>query len=141
MHMATTQNCIIFKTKTFNTTIRRDYFLNPSCFGDDAARWLISELAARGHRPDTAPGQQDFGWHFGFHAGGARHTAVIGFRPGMYGGEGEWICWIQRRPGSAGGSSGKQLDVQPEAVKTIQDILISSPTVTVLKFCDWKDLW
>jgi hypothetical protein len=59
----------------------------------------------------------------------------------MYGGEGEWICWIQRQPGTTGALAGKQLDVQPEAVKTIQDILISSPTVTVLKFCDWKDLW
>jgi hypothetical protein len=138
--MATIQNCIIFKSKAFNTSIRREYFINPSCYGDDAARWLMSELMARGIATKKAPGQEDFGWHFGFHAGGAEHNAVIGFRPGFYGGDGEWICWIERRTGLAGAALGKQKDIKPAAVKIIQDILIASPTVTVLKFCELKDL-
>ncbi len=138
--MATIQNCIIFKTKSFNTSIRRAYFINPGCYGDDLARWLISELTARGIATEKVPGQEDFGWHFGFHAGGADHKAVIGFRPGSYGGDGEWICWIERQAGLAGAAPGKQKDIKPAAVKIIQDILIASSTVTVLKFCELKDL-
>jgi len=140
MDMANTQNCIVFKSKAFNTSIQREYFINPSCFGDDAARWLINELSTRGHQPDKVPVQEDFGWHFGFHAGGAKHNAVIGYRPGIYGGEGEWICWIERKTGLGGALVGKRKDVRPEAVKAVQNILTSSPTVTVLKFCDLKDL-
>lgn len=107
---------------------------------DDLARWLISELTARGIATEKVPGQEDFGWHFGFHAGGADHKAVIGFRPGSYGGDGEWICWIERQAGLAGAAPGKQKDIKPAAVKIIQDILIASSTVTVLKFCELKDL-
>jgi len=138
--MATVQNCIIFKSSAFNTSIQREYFINPSCYGDDAARWLISELAARGIATDKTPGQEDFGWFFRFHAGGADHNVVIGFRPGCYGGDGEWICWVERKTGLAGMALGKRKDIKPAAVKIIQDILVASPTVTVLKFCELKDL-
>jgi hypothetical protein len=138
--MATIQNCIIFRTKAFNTSIRREYFISASSYGDDAARWLISELTSRGIATDKTPGQENFGWRFGFHAGGANHTAVVGFRPGFYGGDGEWICWIERETGPAGAALGKLKDIKPAAVKIIQDILVASPTVTVLKFCELKDL-
>jgi hypothetical protein len=138
--MAAIQNCIIFKTKTFNTSIRREYFINPSCYGDDAARWLISELVERGIATEKTPAQEKFGWHFSFHAGGADHKAVIGFRPGFYGGDGEWICWIERGGDLSGAALGKQKDIKPAAVKIIQDILVAAPTVTVLKFCELKDL-
>jgi hypothetical protein len=33
-----------FNSDAFNTTEEKDYFINPSCFGDDAARWLLNSL-------------------------------------------------------------------------------------------------
>jgi len=52
MQMANIQNCVVFKTSSFNTTVQKRYFINPSCFGDDAARWIIVELGIRGFHTD-----------------------------------------------------------------------------------------
>jgi hypothetical protein len=138
--MSNAQNCAVFKTSSFNTSVQREYFINPSCFGDDAARWIIVELGIRGFHADKAPRQQDFGWYFAFDAGGVKHNAVIGYRPGSYGEVGEWICWIERRVGPVGVMLGRRKNVKPEAVKAIQDVLSSSPAVKVVKFCDEGDL-
>lgn len=138
--MAQNQNCAVFKSNAFNTTIRKEYFLNPDCFGDDAAAWLIRELRAREIETDEVPDQEDFGWYFKFNAGGAKHNALIGFRPGSYGGEGEWICWIERKTGLFGVLLGKRKTIRPEAVRAIQDILTSSKIVSGVKFCSEQDL-
>jgi hypothetical protein len=138
--MANIYNCAVFKTSAFNTSIQKDYFLNPSCFGDDAARWIMVELGIRGFRTDEAPKPKDFGWHFVFVAGGGKHIAVVGYRPKPYGDQGEWICWIERKVGPIGAMLGKRKNIKPEAVKAIQDVLSSSPAVSVVKFCDVRDL-
>lgn len=134
------QNCVIFKSSAFNTTVQRNYFKNPSCFGDDAARWIIVELGIRGFQTDATPDQEDFGWFFRFHVGGVRHNAVIGYRPGAYGGEGEWICWVERKAGFVGKIFKLKKGIKPEAVKAIQEVLSSSPAVKIVKFCDVGEL-
>jgi hypothetical protein len=134
------KNCTVFKTSAFNTTVQKDYFLNPSCFGDDAARWIMVELGIRGIHTDDAPSQKDFGWNFTFAAAGVNHTAVIGYRPGAYGGEGEWICWVERKAGLMGKMLRMARDIKPEAAKAIQDVLSSSPAVKVVKFCNLREL-
>jgi hypothetical protein len=134
------QNCIVFKTSAFNTTVQRDYFKNPSCFGDDAARWIMVELGTRGFHTDLEPSQQNFGWYFTFEAGGANHTTVIGYRPAAYGGEGEWICWVERKAGRLGKMFKMTKEIKAEAVKAIRDVLSSSPAVNVVKFCDVREL-
>jgi len=138
--MANTKNCAVFKTSAFNTSVQKIYFLKPSCFGDDAARWIMVELGLRGFRAEAEPKQRDFGWHFVFVAGGGKHSAVVGYRPGAYGDQGEWICWIERKVGRIGAMLGKQKGIKPEAAKAIQDVLSSSPAVKVVKFCDVGDL-
>jgi len=134
------QNCVIFKTSAFNTTVQRDYFINPSCFGDDAARWIMVEMGIQGFHTDVEPSQEDFGWYFTFEAAGVSHHAVIGYRPGAYGGEGEWICWVERRAGLVGALFKMRKKIKLEAVKAIQDVLSSSPAVKVVKFCDVREL-
>jgi hypothetical protein len=134
------QNCVIFRTSAFNTTVPKNYFNNPSCFGDDAARWIMVELGIRGFHTDVEPNQQDFGWYFTFEAAGIRHHAVIGYRPAAYGGEGEWICWVERKAGVFGAVFKMTKKVKPEAVKAIQEVLSSSPAVKVVKFCDVREL-
>jgi hypothetical protein len=134
------QNCVVFKTAAFNTTVQRDYFLNPSCFGDDAARWIMVELGIHGFHTDAEPSQEGFGWYFTFEAARVSHHALIGFRPGAYGGEGEWICWVERKAGALGAMFKMTKKIKPEAVKAIQDVLSSSPAVKVVKFCDVREL-
>ncbi len=140
MRMKNIQTCAVFKTSSFNTSVQRKYFINPSCFGDDAARWIMIELGIRGFRTDKVARQEAFGWHFAFDAGGVKHNAVIGYRPGSYGDEGEWICWIERKVGPVGVMLGRRKNVKPEAAKAIQDVLSSSPAITIVKFCDVRDL-
>jgi hypothetical protein len=138
--MGKIQNCIVFKTSAFNTTVQRDYFIHPSCFGDDAAKWIMVELGIRGFHTAEAPSQENFGWHFTFVATGVNHTAVIGYRPAAYGGEGEWICWVERKAGLVRKMLKMTKEIRPEAAKAIQDVLSSSPAVKVVKFCDLWEL-
>jgi hypothetical protein len=56
---------VTFGTKLFNTEKERDYFINPCCFGDDCAQWLIDRLVSQGvEELDERPTQEDWGWCF-----------------------------------------------------------------------------
>ena len=61
-----TKTLATFKSNLFNSTETKDYFINPNCFGDDVAKWLLQELRAKGIKTDKEPGQEDFGWFFDF---------------------------------------------------------------------------
>jgi hypothetical protein len=56
---------VTFVTKLFNTEEVKDYFINPRCFGDDCAQWLIDRPVSQGiERMDERPTQEDWGWLF-----------------------------------------------------------------------------
>jgi hypothetical protein len=60
-----------FRSRAFNRTAPKQYFINECCFGDDVCRWLIEQLRSRGISVmENDPGQEDFGWSFSFEAGG-----------------------------------------------------------------------
>lgn len=50
---------VTFCSAAFNPTQPRPYFINPGCFGDDRARWLIGELRHQGLETDEKPDQED----------------------------------------------------------------------------------
>lgn len=61
---------VTFTSSYFNTTEPKDYFINPCCFGDDVAKWLIEQFKDRGVDTDenpglltTAPIIHDVRWH------------------------------------------------------------------------------
>jgi len=59
------RNHVTFATTLFNTTEVKDYFINPCCFGDDCAQWLINKLKAQSSvQVDEKPDQEDWGWYF-----------------------------------------------------------------------------
>ena len=93
---------VTFKSAAFNVTEPKEYFINSSCFGDDVAKWLISELRKRGVKTDEDPGQEDFGWYLNFEVAGTGHTFVIGHRPGNETEAGVWIGWLERSRGLVG---------------------------------------
>jgi len=41
---------VTFESTAFNMITPRDYFVNPCCFGDDLAEWLIREISAGNRR-------------------------------------------------------------------------------------------
>jgi hypothetical protein len=108
----------------------RDYFINPCCFGDDVAEWLIGELRKQGMGTDEKPGQEDFGWYVNFELAGINHTLVIGHRPHGETEEGTWIGWLERQRGLIGSILGRRKrGIQSSAAQAIHQILTESQTV------------
>jgi hypothetical protein len=65
-----TRTQVTFVTKLFNTEEVMDYFINPCCFGDDCAQWLIDRLASQNiEKIDEKPTQEDWGWCFSVSTG------------------------------------------------------------------------
>lgn len=140
MGSAEQKTVLAFQSDAFNTTTTKEYFINPECYGDDVARWLISKLRANGYATDAQPGQEDFGWYLRFEIQGVKHNAVVGYRPDSRDGAGEWICWIERSAGLVGTAFGKRKQVMPEAVEAISRILSDSPEVFALRECTEDEL-
>jgi hypothetical protein len=60
-----TRTHVTFATKLFNTEDVKGYFINPRCFGDDCAQWLIDRLVSQSvGSVDKQPTQEDWGWCF-----------------------------------------------------------------------------
>jgi hypothetical protein len=122
---------VTFQSPAFNATERRDYFINDCCYGDDVARWLIEQLRARGVQTDAEPGQEDFGWYFGFRIGDTDYHFVIGHRPSDGGDPAVWIGWLERKAGLFRSMFGRHKRcIRPEGVHAIHSVLSSSPQVS-----------
>ena len=46
------KTAVTFESTTFNMSEPKEYFINPCCFGDDVATWLIGELRKQGLTTD-----------------------------------------------------------------------------------------
>jgi len=121
---------VTFESTAFNMTKPRDYFINPCCFGDDVARWIIGQLRNQGIRTDEKAGQEDFGWYLNFVAAGIDHTFVIGHRPTGETEAGTWIGWLERKGGFIASISGGRLrGVEASAAQAIHDVLSGSEVI------------
>ena len=121
---------VTFESTAFNMTEPKDYFINPCCFGDDLAEWLIKELHKLGMKADEKPGQEDFGWYLDFEVAGIRHTLVIGHRPAGETEAGTWIGWLERQRGFVGTILGRRnRGIQSSAAEVIHGILVGSPQI------------
>jgi hypothetical protein len=121
---------VTFESAAFNMSNPKDYFINPCCFGDDVAEWLIGELRKQGVRTDEKPGQEDFGWYLNFDTADVSHTFVIGHRPNGETESGTWIGWLERKRGLIGSIFiGRSRGIQASAAQAIHQILTGSPVV------------
>lgn len=121
---------VTFKSAAFNTTEAKGHFINPGCFGDDAAKWLMGELRKKGVKTDDKPGQEDFGWYLNFDAAGTSYTLVIGYRPGGEAGDGTWIGWLERSRGPIGSLLGaRKRGIDPSATEMLHSIFSGSPQI------------
>jgi hypothetical protein len=125
-----TKTVVTFESTAFNVTEPKAYFINPSCFGDDVAKWLIGELRKQGVKTDENPRQEDFGWYLNFEVTGAEHIFVIGHRATGKSESGTWIGWLERRRGFVGSlAGGQRRGIQSSAVEVIDGILSNSPMI------------
>jgi hypothetical protein len=98
------RNHVTFATSLFNTEDVKDYFVNPCCFGDDCAQWLIDRLLSQSvGKMDDRPSQEDWGWCFSIAAGRRKFTVGVGLYE-----DGDspntWLVFIKSQ---LGGLSGK----------------------------------
>jgi len=133
---------VTFQSTSFNTTEPKPYFINPCCFGDDLARWLIGQLRGRGVDTDEKPGQEDFGWYLDFQIAGVRSTFVVGFGfpPLDASADGTWIGWIERSRGFLGSVLGRRNRyIDPSAVELMHTILSTSPNFRDVRWHSRRD--
>ncbi|MGA9670826.1 MAG: hypothetical protein WBQ94_16565 [Terracidiphilus sp.] len=131
---------VTFESSAFNTSEPKDYFINPCCFGDDVAKWLIERLHCKEYQAADMPGQEDFGWFFTFDASGIEHCFVIGHRPGNEETEGVWIGWLERSRGFVSSMlGGRKRDIHPNAVRAIHEILSNSPEIQNVRWHIQRD--
>lgn len=122
-----------FQSAAFNTNEVRPYFINPSCFGDDVARWLMARLREMGIETDDEPGQEDFGWYFDFEVQGLKHCCVLGYRPGEP--DGVWLLWLERSRGLVASMLvSRDLGVQPAAVDAINAVLVNAAEIRSVRW-------
>jgi hypothetical protein len=121
---------VTFESEAFNMAEPKDYFINPGCFGDDVAKWLIDGLRRQGLVTEDEPGQEDFGWYLNFETAGVTHTFVIGHRPTGEGEAGTWFGLLERNRGFFGSLfGGRKRGVQSSAAEAIHKVLSKSQLV------------
>ena len=126
---------VTFKSSAFNTSEPRDDFINPGCFGDDLARWLIDELQKRGVETIGEPEQEDFGWYITFRVGGIDHDLTIGFRPDDPDTEGVWMVQLERKRGFlASLLGGRHRGIQHAAADAIHKVLSEASCIRDLRW-------
>lgn len=136
----TIKTVVTFKSSAFNISEPKKYFINPSCFGDDLAIWLINQLRGKGYEVSDAPLQEDFGWYFTFRASDVEHCFVIGHRPPDDNNEGLWIGWLERSRGFLLSLVGaRKRGIQPVAGQVIHEILSGCSQIRDMRWHFAKD--
>lgn len=103
--------------------VSKDYFINPACFGDDVALWLIDKLRQRGIAT-SAPDQEDFGWYFTYSLRSKEYCVVIGFQPNDVNSGDCWVGEIERNVGFIGSLfGGRRRGIDAEAVDLVDSVL------------------
>jgi hypothetical protein len=126
---------VSLKSNAFNTTEPREYYINPSCFGDDLAKWLLVKLSERSIRTVGEPGQEDFGWYVSFQLDDQWYDFVIGYRPGDDSSEGCWIGWLERKAGLLGSLLGaRRRGIEPEACEVIHAVLSAASEIADIRW-------
>ena len=129
-----------FEDPMFNASEPKDYFINDCCYGDDVARALMEQLRSHGIQTDTDPGQEDFGWYFGFRAGGIDHQFIIGHRPADGTSPAVWIGGLERKAGLLGTMFGaRDRGIKPDAASIIHLAISSLPEVSNIHWHRKKD--
>jgi hypothetical protein len=135
---ATIRTHTTFRTDRFNRTEVRPHFINPNCFGDDCAAWLVAGLRQRGWTEVSEPWQEDWGWQTSTARNGHRYLISIGL---MEEDDPEWLVhvqehtgWLTKLRGQAGPSALRDL------VGAIHEVLSAGPDIRQVRW-QFEDLF
>jgi hypothetical protein len=129
---ATLRYDLLFETSQFNVLSPKEYFINPCCFGEDAATWLQEKLIEKGFEADV-PGQEDWGWYL--QVGHGENSYFLGF--GGYLQEnataentGEWRIMIEKHRSVWDRLCNKNKMHEDEPIlAVVEDILRAEPDI------------
>lgn len=126
-----------FRSNSFNATVPQDYFINPSCYGDDLAVWIMRKLQQDGIATSSTPEQEDFGWYFTYSIRNKEYCVVVGFQPNDVSTGDCWIGEIERHVGFVGSIlGGRHRGIDEEAIAVIDDVLKAEPEIRDLEWFD-----
>jgi hypothetical protein len=131
---------VTFNTSLFNTTEEKENFINPCCFGEDAANWIMENIPTDGLMLDEEPDQEDWGWYFDLRLGETTYQICIGFRPEDEEGQGDWLVFIVRDCGFIRSLFGKEKkECAKEVPLAIHKALSSSTEIKNIRWHYKKD--
>ena len=87
---------VTFLSDAFNRTEEKENFINPCCFGEDLARWVIPRFTDTRLKIDPEPCQEDWGWEVFVTCDGKGFFIGIG-QYELDGGELGWLCFVESR--------------------------------------------
>jgi hypothetical protein len=124
------RNTVRFTSSAFNTTEEKDYFINPTCFGDDLGAWLKSRLEEHGYAVD-GPGQEDWGWYLECAADRERALVCIGF---IGDDRVDWQIIIDPRRSLLDRLRGREGAILPRLVQDLHAVLTTAPETQVVEW-------
>ena len=86
---------VTFLSNAFNRTEERENFINPHCFGEDLARWMIPRFTDTHLTVEPEPCQEDWGWEAFVTCDGKGF--IVGIGPYELDGELGWLCFVESR--------------------------------------------
>ena len=132
MPPASFRTYVTFRTSRFNQTEARPYFINPNCFGDDCAAWLVSGLHERGWDNMSEPWQEDWGWQTSTAREGRKYLISIA---SMEEDAPEWLVHVQEHTGFLARLRGKAgPGALRELLLAIHQVLVAGPEVEHIRW-------
>src|SRR6266481_5456786 len=123
---------IRFRSSNFNLSKVGKHFINPCCFGEDLAAWLVPKLAVRNIQT-AKPYQEDWGWELPATCGNDAYYLCMSGNADNSGApkdEGEWNIIVEKRRSFWQRLTGKgRIMTDDPLVRLIEEILVNEPTI------------
>lgn len=94
--LSESMNQITFETDRFNLSEEKDNFINPCCYGEDAADWFKPQMLSAGIEVIDIY-QEDWGWEISCSFKGNKYYIGLGGAPEVEGqNNGEWRVMVTK---------------------------------------------
>lgn len=120
------RNTVRFQSDAFYSTEEKEYFINPTCFGDDLLHWLRPRLEALGYRVDELL-QEDWGWVTGCARDGVTHMLAVGWSDA-------WQICLERQRSMTDRLLGRNAEIEPRLARDLHGILASHPGIREIEW-------
>ena len=126
---------VTFESSDFNVSESKDYYINPDCFGDGLARWLLAELKQKGISTDNEPDQEDFGWFFNFKLLNTEYCLIVGHIDVRNDNNAKWFLALERNCGSlASMFGGRKRGLNKVSAEIIHSVLSDSSLINKIRW-------